>query len=191
MASELHITFLGALLAFVFAASMGGLIWWMFRVPPYVSASVARARVSVGAIKRILVPALGAEFSGREVELACRLGEDQNAEILLTYLLEVPRTLPLGAPMPEAEAKASDALEMARTIVDLHKLPSKVQVLRARVAGEEIVRAAAEQEVDMIVVGMKAGIGLAYEAFTRTMDVLLRRAPCELVIDRVTKEAKA
>jgi nucleotide-binding universal stress UspA family protein len=182
---------LGALLAVVFAVSMGGLIWWMLRVPPYLSAPVAKARVSVGAIKRILVPTLGSVFAGREVELACRLGQDQKAEILLAFLLEVPRTLPLGAPMPDAEVKANEALKMAKTIVDLHGLPSKVQVLRARVAGEEIVRAASEQEVDMIVVGMRAGMGLAYETFTRTMDVLLRRAPCELVIDRVTKEAAA
>jgi len=182
---------LGLIMAVVFAVSMGGLMWWMFKLPPYLPAPVAKARVSVEAIKCILVPTVGTAFAGREVELACRLGEDQKAQILLTYLLEVPRTLPLGAPMPDEEAQGMEALKMAKTIVDLHRLPSTVKVLRARVAGQEIVREAAEQDVDMIIVGMRPGMGLAYETFARTMDVLMRKAPCELLVDRVTEEGKA
>jgi nucleotide-binding universal stress UspA family protein len=179
---------LGFILAVIFGVSMGGLMWWMFRVPRSLPAPVARARVSVEAIKRILVPTVGNVFAGREVELACRLGEDQKAEILLAYLLEVPRTLPLDASMPEEEGRAKEALEMAKTIVDLHKLPSTMKVLRSRVAGQEIVRAADEQGVDMIIIGMKPGMGVALETFSRTIDVLMRKAPCEVLIDRVTEE---
>jgi nucleotide-binding universal stress UspA family protein len=178
---------LGFILAVVFAVSMGGLMWWMLRVPPYLPAPVAKARVSVEAIKRILVPTVGTVFAGREVELACRLGEDQKAEILLGYLLEVPRTLSLGAPMPQEEAKAREALQLAKTIVDLHGLPSRTEILRARVAGERITQAAREEDIDLIIVGMRPGMGLPYEAFARTVDVLMRKAPCELLIDRVIK----
>jgi len=182
---------IGFILAVVFAVSMGGLMWWMLKVPRSLSAPVARARVSVEAIKRILVPTIGNVFAGREVELACRLGQEQKAEILLAYLLEVPRTLPLDASMPEEETKAREALELARTIVDLHGLPSTMELLRARVAGEKIAQTAHEKEVDMIVVGMRPGMGLAHEAFVRTVDVLMRKAPCELLIDRVVEEATA
>ncbi|HSR12173.1 MAG TPA: universal stress protein [Thermodesulfobacteriota bacterium] len=176
---------LGVLLALVFAVSMGGLLWWMLRVPPYIPAPVAKARVSVEAVKRILVPAVGTVFAGREVELACRLGQEQGAEIQLAYVLEIPRTLPLGAPMPEEEARGMEALKLAKTIVDLHRLPSSLHVLRARVAGQKIVEEARARESDMIVVGIKPGIGIAYDSFARTMDVLMRHAPCELLIDRV------
>ena len=126
---------LGFILAVVFAVSMGGLMWWMLRVPAPIPAAVAKARVSVEAVKRILVPTVGTAFAGREVELACRLGEDQKAEIQLAYLLEVPRTLSLGAPMPDEEARGLEAMKLAKTIIDLHKLPSTMKVLRARVAG--------------------------------------------------------
>lgn len=182
---------LGFILAVVFAVSMGGLMWWMFKVPPHLAAPVARARVSVEAVKRILVPTVGTAFAGREVELACRLGEDQKAEIQLAYVLEVPRTLNLGAPMPDEEARGMEALKLGKSIVDLHKLPSTMKVLRARIAGQGIVQEALQQDVDMIVVGMRPGMGIAYDAFVRTMDVLMRQAPCELLIDRVTKEASA
>jgi nucleotide-binding universal stress UspA family protein len=176
---------LGFILAVVFAVSMGGLMWWMLRVPPYLPAPVAKARVSVEAIKRILVPTVGTMFAGREVELACRMGEDQKAEILLAYLLEVPRTLPLEAPMPQDEAKAREALELAKTIVDLHGLPWRMEILRARVAGEKIAQVAREEDIDLIILGIRPGRGIPYEAFTRTVDVLMRKAPCELLINRV------
>ncbi len=181
---------LGLILAAIFAVSMGGLIWWMFRLPQPLSLPVAQARVSVEAIKRILVPTFGTAFAGREVELACRLGEDQKAEISLVYVLEVPRTLPLDAPMPEEERRGREALEMAKTIVDLHGLPSIMKIIRARVAGQEIVRAAAEQEVDLIIMGMKPGMGLSYEDFARNIDILMRKAHCELLIDHLSGEGK-
>lgn len=181
--TELHP--LGILIAAIFAVAMGGLLWWMLRVPPYMPAQVAHARVSVEAVKRILVPAIGTVFAGREVELASRLGQEQKAEILLGYVLEVPRTLPLEAPMPQEEARAWEALRMAKTIVEMHGLPSSMQIMRARVAGERIIQVAREQEVDMIILGLHPGMGLSYDLFARTVDVLMRRAPCELLVDRV------
>ena len=63
MASELQITFLGALLAFFFAASMGILLWWMFHVPEAIPLAAAKARRAVGAIKKILVPTSGTFYS--------------------------------------------------------------------------------------------------------------------------------
>jgi nucleotide-binding universal stress UspA family protein len=93
--------------------------------------------------------------------------------------------------MPDEEARGMEALKLAKTIIDLHRLPSTMKVLRARIAGQGIVQEALEQEVDMIVVGMRPGMGIAYDAFARTMDVLMRHAPCELLIDRVTGEGTA
>ena len=81
MGSEIHMSFLGGLLAFVFAASMGILLWWMFHVPRAIPMAAAKARRAVGAIKKILVPTSGTIYSERGIELACRLGEEQNAEL--------------------------------------------------------------------------------------------------------------
>jgi len=94
MAPEIQITFLGSLLAFIFAGSMGTLLWWMFHVPKAIPLAAAKARRAVGAIRRILVPTSGTLHSERGIELACRLGEEQKAEIYLIHIIEVPRTLP-------------------------------------------------------------------------------------------------
>ena len=68
MGSEIQISFLGALLAFVFAASMGILLWWMFSVPRAIPQAAAKARRAVGAIKKILVPTSGTLYSAASIQ---------------------------------------------------------------------------------------------------------------------------
>ncbi len=186
MGSEIHLTFLGALLAFCFTAAMGVLLWWMFRVPRAIPLAAAKARRAVGAIKRILVPTSGTPYSERGIELACRLGEEQKAEIFLVNVIEVPRTLPLDAPLLEAEIKAGDVIKRAEEIVTLRGLPVKAAVKRGRVAGEEIIRAARDLDADLIVMGIRTEIRMAQEMLGRTSDLVLRRAPCEVILDKLS-----
>ncbi len=188
MGSEIQITFLGGVLAFFFAASMGILLWWMLHVPRAIPQAAAKARRAVGAIKKILVPTSGTIYSERGIELACRLGEEQKAEIYLINVIEVPRTLPLDAPLLEAEIKAGDVIKRGEEIVTLRGLPVKAKVKRGRVAGEEIIRTAVESEADLIVMGIRSEIRMAQEILGRTSDLILRRAPCEVIVDRLSAE---
>jgi len=170
MGSEIQISFLGALFAFFFAASMGILLRWMLHVPRAIPQAAAKARRAVGAIKKILVPTSGTIYSERGIELACRLGEEQKAEIYLINVIEVPRTLPLDAPLLEAEIRAGDVIK------------------RGRIAGEEIIRMAKESEADLIVMGIRSEIRMAQEILGRTSDLVLRRAACEVIVDRLYVE---
>jgi nucleotide-binding universal stress UspA family protein len=188
MSSEIHITFVGALLAFFFAASMGVLLWWMLHVPRAIPLAAAKARRAVGAIKKILVPTSGTPYSEKGIELACRLGEEQKAEIYLVNIIEVSRTLPLEAPMPEAEAKAADIVKRGQAIIDLRGLSSRGEVRRGRIAGEEIIRAAKDWEADLIVMGIRSQIRMAQEILGRNSDLVIRRAPCEVILDRLSLE---
>ena len=188
MAPELQLSFLGALLAFFFAASMGTLLWWMFHVPRAIPLAAAKARRAVGAIKKILVPTSGTLYSERGIELACRLGEEQKAEIFLVNVIEVPRTLPLEAPMREAEARAEEIIKRGEEIVSLRGLEGKGEVKRGRVAGEEIIRTAKDWEADLIVMGIRSEIRMAQEILGRTSDLILRRAPCEVIVDKLSVE---
>lgn len=175
---------LGIALAFFFVGALTSVLWWMLHPPGQIPAAVAKARRSVFAVKRILVPTVGLPYSERAVELACRLGQEQKAEILLVHILEVPRTMPLGVPLPEAEAEAARVLERAESIVALHGLQPQKIVQRARIAGEEIARIAAREDVDMIVLGARAKIGLRDEMLGRTSDLVLHLAPCEVIVDK-------
>ena len=159
----------------------------MLRVPRPVPPEVARAMRSVGAVQTILVPILETYYSERAVELASRLGEMQRARILLGYIIEVPRTLSLGVPLPAAEERANRALEHAKTIVAMHGLVAQVEIIRAREAGEGIARVARDRGVDLIVVGVSPEMGFTEGPAARCAESLFRHAPCEVIIDRLAE----
>jgi nucleotide-binding universal stress UspA family protein len=187
MSEPLHVNPLGVALAITFALPMAGLLIWMLHLPRPVPQEVARAVRSVGAVQTILVPILESYYSERAVELASRLGEMQRARILLGYVIEVPRTLSLGVPLPAAEERANRALEQAKTIVAMHGLGAQVEIIRARDAGEGIARVARDKGVDLIVVGISPELGFTEGPAVRCADSLFRHAPCEVIIDRLAE----
>ncbi len=177
---------IGIALAVLFVLSMGLLFFWMFRVPPPVPREVAAVRRSVAAMERILVPVSGRLASERAVELACRLGEKQRAEIVLAYVIEVPFTLSLNTPMPAAEAKGQEALRTARFIVEQHGLPVRTRIVPHRYAWDGILRLSHEEQVDAIVMSVGRG-GPGGDALGRTTQEVVRRAECEVILDRVAR----
>ena len=185
--AKMNTALLGSLLAIVFAVSMISLLWWMLHPPKPLSPMVAKAVRSVDALKRILVPALEMPYSERAVELACRLGGEQKAELILVYVIEVPRTLPLDASLPEADMQAKEALKEAEEIAVRHGFKPELRIGRAREAGDKIIRVAKDLDVDVIVMGIRPVVGPAEELFGRTTDYLLRRPPCEVIIDKLAE----
>ncbi|GBC98870.1 hypothetical protein HRbin17_01387 [bacterium HR17] len=177
---------LGVLIAIGFLLTLGVMLFWMLRLPQPLPQEVARAVYSVEAARTILVPILDLFYSERAVELACRLGRMQNATIVLAYIVEVPRLLTLDAPLPPAiSERAQKALEQAQRIVERHGLAAVTDIVRAREADEGIRRAAQAYQADLIVLGVQFAENRVPSLFTRTADALLRRPPCELIIDSV------
>jgi len=187
MNEQLQLSFAGIAIAVAFGTAMGTVMWWMFRVPRPVSPGVARARRSLDAARVILVPITGSSYSERGVELACRLAQEQGAGIVLVHVIEVPRTLPLGAPLPEAEREAQEALETGRQVVSLHNLSVRTIIQRARTAGDGIIAAVGDQRADLIVTGLASRGEHAHAGWGRTADTLLHRAPCEVIFDKVSE----
>lgn len=173
---------IGIALGAAFIIIMLNLFRWMFRVPPQLPHTVAKARQQISAIHRILVPTRSEVASDRAVELACRLGEIQKAEILLTYVIEVPFTLSLSTPLPEEDARAEDAIRTARFIVEQHGLPVTSKTVHHRTVWGGILAVAKEEMVDAIVMGSgRDGFG---EGVSRNVEEVIKRAECEVILDR-------
>jgi nucleotide-binding universal stress UspA family protein len=187
LTASLQVSALGAVLATVFAVTMVLLLFWMLRVPRPVSPEIARAVRSVGAVRTIFVPILETYYSERAVELASRLGQEQKAKILLGYVIEVPRTLSLGVPLPKVEERGRHALDQARQIVATHHLEASAEMIRAREAGEGITRTARDHDVDLIVLGISPEAGFVEGSTERVAETLFRHAPCEVIIDRLAE----
>lgn len=175
---------MGIFLAVLFGALMGGLLVWMFRVPAPIALEVAHAHRSVSGIKRIMVPTRGAEHDERAVELACRLGQEQKSQIVLTYVLEIPLTLSLNTPLPEEEEKAQEAMQRSVEIVGLHNLEAIPRVERDRQAGRGILRIAQDLGVDLVVIGMNPARSHFADPLGRTTETLLRNANFEVIVDK-------
>lgn len=176
---------LGIFVAIIFVAAMGLLFFWMFKVPPKVPLEVAVVRRSVAAMQRIMVPVSGRIASERAVELACRLGAAQKAEILLAYIVEVPFTLSLDTSMPTEEAKGQEALRTAQFIVEQHGLPVRTKIIPHRHAWGGILHLAKEEMADAIVMNVGTGRPGQADGMGRTAQEVLKRAECEVILDKV------
>jgi nucleotide-binding universal stress UspA family protein len=175
---------LGIGLALVFIVLMFSLFRWMFNVPPQLPYMVVKARQSVSALHRILVPTTSQLASERAVELACRLGETQKAEIILAYIVEVPFTLPLNVAMPAEQAKGQEALRTAQFIVEQHGLPARTKIIPDRYAWGGILQLARSERVDAIVMSVGTErLGLT-DGLGRAAQEILKRAECEVILDR-------
>lgn len=175
---------LGIVLAAGFALSLGSLFWWMFHLPPQVPHEVAAVCRAVAAMQRILVPVSAKVTSERAVELACRLGAAQKAEIVLVYVIEVPFTLSLTTPLPAEETKGQEMLRTARFIVEQHGLPVKTRIVSHRYAWDGILHLVREEQADAVV--MSAGGGRpGSEVLGRTSQEVIRRAACEVILEKV------
>jgi nucleotide-binding universal stress UspA family protein len=176
---------IGIGLAVLFIFLMINLFRWMFKVPPQLPYTVVKARQSVSALHRILVPTTEKVTSERAVELACRLGASQKAEIVLAYIVEVPFTLSLDTPVPAEETKGQEALRTARFIVEQHGLPVRTKIIPHRHVWGGILHLARAEMVDAIVMNVGAGRPGLTEGMGRTTQEVLRRAECEVILDKV------
>jgi nucleotide-binding universal stress UspA family protein len=175
---------LGVLIALAFIVTLGSTLFWMLRLPTPMPQEVARAVFSVQASRCIIVPILDLFYTERAVELACRMGKQQNAAIVLAYIIEVPRLVALDSPdSPEVEGRAQQALKHAQTIVERHGLKSITSTVHTREADEGISQIVHKYSGDIVVLGVQAVERHLPSIFTRTADALMRHPPCEVLID--------
>ncbi len=174
---------LGIGIACFFAVTMASLLWWMLHPPAPVQAAVAKAMRGVSAIKRILVPVRGSSYNERAVELACRLGDEQHAEIIACHVIEVPLALPLSTPLAAEEQRAAEVLERAREIVEHHGLPARTVLLRERDVARGVLRVAQENDVEMVVIGINPRQLAAGESVGKATEQLLRKSHIEVLVD--------
>jgi nucleotide-binding universal stress UspA family protein len=174
---------LGMVIAATFTIAMASLLWWMLHPPAAMKAAVAKAMHGVSAVHRILVPVRGSSYNERAVELACRLGAAQKAEIVATYVIAVPLALPLSTPLPPEERRAEEVLARAKEIIEHHGLPAKTEVMRERDVARGILRVAQDADVSMVVLGINPKNLAAGESVGRTTEHLLRKSHIEVIVD--------
>jgi nucleotide-binding universal stress UspA family protein len=135
---------------------------------------------------RVLAPSAGRPYSMRGLEVACRLAHTSNATVHLAYILEVPRSLPIEASIPDDEALAASVLADGEDIAGGYHVPVVSTIYRTRNTADGIVKLIREASCDLLVLGARPDEmrGLPRD-LTRQ---LFLSAPCEVVLDYIAGE---
>lgn len=151
----------------------------------------------------MLVPILGTPLDDDIMQTAGRLAAEENpdegeggAVIEAIWIFEVPLALPLDARVPEAELKrARAALNRAKAVGEEYEgVEVATAVVRARKAGQAIVREAKRRGVEAIVLAAeeptRMGGGLRYggkpglhdTSVGETTRYVVNKAPCRVIL---------
>jgi nucleotide-binding universal stress UspA family protein len=121
---------------------------------------------------------IGEEMAATAVKLASEHGAVAEA----LHVIEVPLDRPLDAPMLDADESAAAALAEAKLLGQDLGVEVIGTTLRARSIGKAIVQHAHETDTDLIVLGSSPRWRRQSRFFSPTVDYVLRRAPCEVLI---------
>ena len=151
----------------------------------------------------ILVPVLGRPLDDDIMQTAGRLSAEENADegeggavIEAVWVFEVPMALPLDARIPDEDLKrARKALQRAKAVGEEYEgVEVATATVRARSAGEGIVREARRRGVEAIVLAaeeptrMRGGPLLGgkrglYDTFVgQTTRYVVTKAPCRVIL---------
>ena len=141
-------------------------------------------------IKKILVPVDFSSLSKKAFEYALRLAQQFKTEIALIHVLEpaVPPTfdgLPIAPSRPEEGSPGAE--KNLRTLISsAHTagVPKVKSVFRRGLASHEIVEAAKDLDVDLIVMATHGYTGWKHFCIGSTAERVVRAAPCPVLVVR-------
>jgi len=132
--------------------------------------------------RRILVPMKIGIIGEEMAATAIKLASEHGAAVEALHAIEVPLDRPLDASMDEAEERAAASIAEAKLLGNELGVEVIGTILRARKIGSAIVEHAGETDTDLIVLGSSPRWRRQSRFFSPTVDYVLRRAPCEVLI---------
>lgn len=131
-------------------------------------------------LRRILVPVDFSECSRRALQLAVALATDADADVVLFHVRDSPPDLRLE----EGNHLREQALEQLEAWLGLLSRDCRAKAIfrQAASAGEEILRMAAEQNVQLIVMGRHSGLCKSEFLMGSTAKAVFLSATCAVLV---------
>jgi universal stress protein A len=139
-------------------------------------------------LKRILVPVDFSDTSSNAVKYARRVGELTKADLIFINVIEPDGPMALEAlpPVCSEELKAN-AEENLRALVRTAResgMKGAKSIIRSGMPTHEIVEAAKESDVDLIVIATHGYTGWKHFCIGSTAERVVRAAPCPVLVVR-------
>jgi basic amino acid/polyamine antiporter, APA family len=176
-------------------ARYGGPVWLLIGLAVYLSVRRERGAGLLETVQssdeqvlpeaefsRILVPMKLGEIGEEMVATAVKLAQERGAAVDALYVIQVPLDQPLDAELTDAEERAAASLAEARLLGADHGVEVSGETVRARSIGQAIVEQARSRDSDLIVLGSSPKWRRQSRFFSPTVDYVLRKAPCEVLI---------
>ena len=156
----------------------------LFPIPQRSKHAVAESRQRGVAFNRVLAIVTGEPSDEGVLAHAADLVRPVKGRLLVLYVIQVDRSLPVDAEIGPAAAKGEDILRRTEEVVRLPKDEFEAHMVQARELGSTVVAEAIAREVDAVVVGTVLSRG--YDAYSTTGDIpfILKHAPCLVVLRR-------
>jgi APA family basic amino acid/polyamine antiporter len=139
--------------------------------------------------RTVIVPVLRTAESEEALVAAARLAAERRATIVIMTVIEIPLELPPDTRMEEAEREANQALDDAQALVESYGVRAITRLVRARRAGPAVVREAADRNAELIVLGAPRRGRRGGPIFGKTVDYVLKNAPCRVLLAAGRKAA--
>ena len=104
----------------------------------------------VGSIIVVFSPEIN---SRHMMALAVKLARGEHSELLALYVIEVPRTLPPDAEMPDEERAGLDALGAAETIANENNVTLRTETIKVRSTKEAVLEIAKREKANLLILG--------------------------------------
>jgi APA family basic amino acid/polyamine antiporter len=129
----------------------------------------------------VLVPLADGVYDGSVMATAAKLAARKRRGIHVLALITVPTSLPIGAPMPEAEAAAESLIEQAK-VQSGARVSGHMEKIRSGQAGRRIIEEAVDMRAAAIVMPLPRRVNGA-SLFGKTLETVLAERPCRVIIE--------
>lgn len=130
----------------------------------------------------ILVPMKMGDIGEEMMATAVRIAQERNASVIAVSMIDVPLEQALDAPLEQEERHAAETLAEARALAEENDVSMRGYSVRTRSIGAAVVEQAREVGADLIVIGSGAHWRRHSRFFSPTVEYVLRKAPCEVMI---------
>lgn len=148
-----------------------------------------RAKPTGIALKRILVPIDFSPLSKKALQYALRFAEEFETEVILLHVIEpeVPPVFdgfmiapPVISTIPDGARKLTRLADSAQTA----RISSLKSTTRLGLPAHEIVEAAKELDIDLVIIATHGYTGWKHFAIGSTAERVVRAAPCPVLVVR-------
>jgi len=184
MNSVISVHPIGALIAVLVALSISATIYWMLH-PPSSHAEVAAEQaeaalqVMVGSIIVVFAEDIHSEHM---MVLAARLARRESAELLATFIIEVPLILPENASTPEEDRTALGVLATAEAIARNNGVHIRSEIIHARQVSAAVLDLAKREGAHLIVMGSYREGKYTGAPLGRAIESIAAHAKCDVLI---------